>query len=77
MVVDLADILRVDLLNHPDHQAGSGFLRLRVISEVEARATVGSNVLRVGRMATAALGAEVGLPLVHQLMNFVAGHGFG
>jgi hypothetical protein len=28
-------------------------------------------------MATAALGAEVGLPLVHQLMNFVAGHGFG
>lgn len=26
-VIDLADVLRVDLLNHPCHQAGSGLLR--------------------------------------------------
>ena len=74
MVVDFADVLRVDLLDHSHHQAGGGFLRFRVISEVEARATVGSDVLRVGRMASAALGAEAGFPLVHQLVNLISGH---
>ena len=74
MVVDLADVLCVDLLNHPDHQAGSGFLRLRVISEVEARTPVGAEVLWIGGMAGAALGAERGLPLMHQFVNLIPSH---
>jgi hypothetical protein len=77
MVIDLADVLRVDFLNHSHHQAGGGFLRLGVVGEVEARAPVGANVLWVGGMAGAALGAERGLPLVHQFVDLIASHGFG
>lgn len=75
-VFDFADVLRIDLLDHSHHQAGRVFFRLRVVGEVETRLAIGADVLRIGRMASAALGAKRSLPLVHQLVNLVAGHGF-
>jgi len=75
-VVDFADVLRVDLLDHSHHQACGSFLRLRVVGEVEARLAIRANVFWVDRMASAALGAKRGLPFVHELVHFVAGHGF-
>ena len=74
MVVDFADVLRVDLLDHSHHQASSGFLRFRVVSEVETGLAIRADVLRICRMASAAFGTKRGLPLVHQLVNLISGH---
>ena len=76
-VVDLADVVRIDVLNHLEHQAGGILLRLGVIGEVQAWLSVGSDVLGIGGVAGAALGAERGFPLMHEVVNFFAGHRLG
>jgi len=70
--VHLADVLGVDLLGHLVHEASGGFLRLGVVGVVEARTSVGANVLGVGGMAGRAASAKVRLPLMHDLVNLVA-----
>ncbi len=76
-VVHLADVLGVDLLGHLVHKPSGGFLRLGVIGEVQTWASVGANVLGIGGMAGGAASAKVRFPLVHDLMNLVAGKVLG
>ena len=75
-VFNLANVLRVDLLDHSHHEASRGFLRLRIVGEIETRFAVGTKVLWVGGVAGAALAAQRGLPLVHQFVNLISGHRF-
>jgi len=76
-VVDLADVVPVDILGHGEHQAGGCLLRLRVVGVFQARAAIGAEVVRVRRMAGAAMCAQRGLPLLHDLVNLFAAQGFG
>lgn len=76
-VLKLADVIRVDTVDHLDHQAGGGFFGLRVIGEVEHGASVGTLFDRVGGVAGGALSAQSGFPLVHDLVHLLAGECLG
>jgi hypothetical protein len=76
-VFNLADVLAVDLLGHLVHEACGGLFWLGVVGVVEARAAIGADVLGIGGVAGGAVCAEVGFPLVHELVDLLAGHGFG
>ena len=56
-VVDLGDVLRVDHLHHAHHLARGGLLGLRVVGKVQPRLPVRRQVLGVGGVTGAALGA--------------------
>lgn len=74
-ILHLAHVVRVDVLDHFVHQPCRVLLRLRVIGEIQPRFPVGANVFGIGGMAGAALSAQRGFPLVHEVVNLLAGHG--
>ena len=76
-VIDFADVLRIDLFDHADHGARRGLLRLGIVGEVQRRASVRHLAGGIGGVACAALGAQFGLPLVHDLVHLFAGERFG
>ena len=76
-VRNFRDVFGVDGLDHFHHHARRSFLRLGVVGKVEPGPPVRCKVLRVCSVACAAFGAELGFPLMHQLVHLLAGHGFG
>ena len=74
--VDLGNGVDVDRLCHGVHQPRGGFFRLAVVGVVQLGLAVGSDAGGVGRVATAAARAQCVGPLIHQLINLIAGHVF-
>ena len=74
---DLHDVVLVDALGHGVHEAGRVLLRLGVVGEVEARAAVGANVVRVCGVAGVAVDAERALPYLHDVAHLLAGQVLG
>jgi hypothetical protein len=75
--VDFANVVHVDHLGHFEHQPRSRLFRPRVISIIQPRPSVRPNVFWVSRVAMAALGPQVGLPLFHDLVHLFPGQGLG
>lgn len=70
VIGDLCEVLRVDVLGHPDHDASLVFDWIGIGCEVEAFG------LRIARVAELAFDAEVTGELVHELDDVVTSHGF-
>ena len=58
-----------------EHQPRRGLFLLGVVGKVEARSSIGANVVRIGGMAGVAMRAQRGFPLVHDVVNLLAGQG--
>jgi len=56
-VLELADIVGIDLLGHLEHQPCRGLFLFGVICKVQARFSVGANVVRIGDMTGVAMRA--------------------
>lgn len=75
-VVNHVDILGIDLFDHLVHETRGSLFLLGVVREIQARLAVGPDVIGIGRMTGAALGAQRRLPLVHEIVDLLAGHCF-
>ena len=61
--------------DHPVHQPRRVLLWLRVVGIIQPRLSVRPDVLGIGSVTGAALGAQRGLPLMHQFVNLLSRHG--
>jgi len=73
----LGHVVDIDVLGHFVHQASGRLFFLGVIGKVEPRTSVRADVLRVGRVAGAAMRAEGTFPLLHDLVHLLAGQILG
>jgi hypothetical protein len=74
-VLNLLHVIPVDVVYHPVHQPRRSLLRLGVVGKIQPWFSVGPDVLGIGSVTGTALGAQRGLPLVHQLVNLLSRHG--
>jgi len=76
-VLDHADVVVVDVLNHFEHEARGALFRLGVIGKVEAWMAVKGGSLGIDGVAMAAFGAERLCPVMHDVVDLLAGEGLG